>query len=297
MCRLLRRGRVPAPPAPPGAPRPRAAGPAARRPGCRPARSRRRWACRPSSVYNWETGRARIPVAPRAGAGRGAGHRGGHPAERSWRRAPDRAAPAPLTELRQLRRRTGLSQAHVARRIGATRHRLGAWERGERPPLSAVRRLAVVYGVPVARVARAAGVPPRPCSTCAGGPRATCRRCSWRCASGAASPSAAWRSAAAAAPSTVRGVGARSWAARRPVAGPGRAGRTDCRRARCWRPTRPHGEPRLSRARRGGGSAVDARTWRVGTIRSAEASRSPRTAASASARARRPAPRSPVSPS
>jgi transcriptional regulator with XRE-family HTH domain len=50
----------------------------------------------------------------------------------------------------------------VAARIGAGRHSVSAWERGQRPPLAAVRLLAGVYGVPVARVARAAGVtPPR----------------------------------------------------------------------------------------------------------------------------------------
>lgn len=64
------------------------------------------------------------------------------------------------SELRRLRRRTGPSQQVVARRIGTGRHSLGAWERGQQPPLVAVRRLATVYGVPVARVARAAGVTP-----------------------------------------------------------------------------------------------------------------------------------------
>ncbi|MDQ4051597.1 MAG: helix-turn-helix domain-containing protein, partial [Actinomycetota bacterium] len=66
--------------------------------------------------------------------------------------------PPAVSELRRLRRRTGLSQSRVAARIGVSRHSLGAWERGGRPPLSVLRPLAGVYGVPVATVARAAGV-------------------------------------------------------------------------------------------------------------------------------------------
>lgn len=114
----------------------------------------------PASIYNWESGRARIPqrhlpaIAEQLGL-----------AAADLRRYLS-AAPAavgggpPSSELRLLRRRTGLSQTQVARRIGVGRHSLGAWERGERPPLAALRRLAGVYGVPVARVARAAGVTP-----------------------------------------------------------------------------------------------------------------------------------------
>ena len=116
-----------------------------------------------SSIYNWEAGRARIPrchlpaLAERLGLDAAS-------LRRFLASAP--AAPAapepPLSELRRLRRRTGLSQSQVAARIGAGRHSLSAWERGQRPPLAAVRPLAGVYGVPVARVARAAGVtPPR----------------------------------------------------------------------------------------------------------------------------------------
>ena len=112
----------------------------------------------PSRVYNWEAGRSRIPVQHvtdlaevlRVEAGT---------LRAVLAHAPCTRAPASLTELRRLRRRTGLSQEHVARRVGTTRHRLGAWERGQQPPLHAVRRLAAVYGVPIAQVARAAGVP------------------------------------------------------------------------------------------------------------------------------------------
>jgi len=113
----------------------------------------------PSTVYNWEAGRVRVPAAHLPGLAAVLGvPADGLPALLSRRPAP----PAPTSALRRLRRRTGLSQERVAQRIGTTRHRVGAWERGERPPLWAVRRLAREYGVPVARVARASGVAPPP---------------------------------------------------------------------------------------------------------------------------------------
>ena len=113
----------------------------------------------PSTVYNWESGRARVPAARLPALGAALGVRADtlpalllHCSEK----------PAGSSTLRRLRRRTGLSQQNVAQRIGTTRHRVGAWERGERPPLWAVRRLAHEYGVTVARVARAADVAPSP---------------------------------------------------------------------------------------------------------------------------------------
>jgi transcriptional regulator with XRE-family HTH domain len=110
-----------------------------------------------ATVYNWESGRARIPLdrLPRLARVLGLEARVLHDLLTRARPVP----PTPRrTELTLLRRRTGLSRAAVAAAIGASRHSLGAWERGRRPPLSAVRRLADVYGVPVGVVARAAGV-------------------------------------------------------------------------------------------------------------------------------------------
>ncbi len=113
-----------------------------------------------ASVYNWETGRARLPVRHLTAVAEQLGLR-----PDAFRRLlaaspPEVAGGQHQSELRRLRRRTGLSQQLVAQRIGASRHSVGAWENGQRPPLVAVRRLAHVYGVPVARVARAAGVTP-----------------------------------------------------------------------------------------------------------------------------------------
>jgi len=112
---------------------------------------------RPSTVYNWEAGRARIPAAMFPGLADTLGTDVTRLVD-SLRNAPVVHRTAPSSELRRLRRRTGLTQEVVAARIGTTRHRIGTWERGGLPPLWAVRRLAAVYGVPVSRVARAAGV-------------------------------------------------------------------------------------------------------------------------------------------
>lgn len=114
-----------------------------------------------ATVYNWESGRARIPDQHLAGLASLVGT--SEPRLRQALRAAravEEAAPVP--PLRRLRRRTGLSQEAVARRIGVSRHRIGAWERGAVPPLWAVRALAAVYGVPVSRLARVAKIAPPP---------------------------------------------------------------------------------------------------------------------------------------
>ncbi|MBS45701.1 MAG: hypothetical protein CMH83_21510 [Nocardioides sp.] len=110
-----------------------------------------------STVYNWETGRARVPAATVAPLAAELG------VPRSTAATALAAVPAPTAQdvappLRRFRHRCGLSQVHVARRIGFPRHAVSAWEHGATPPLVAVRRLAGVYGVPVTRLARAAGV-------------------------------------------------------------------------------------------------------------------------------------------
>lgn len=53
---------------------------------------------------------------------------------------PTESSRSPVRPLRRLRRRTGLTQEAVARRIGSSRYRVGAWERGEVPPLLDPRR-------------------------------------------------------------------------------------------------------------------------------------------------------------
>ncbi len=116
---------------------------------------------RAATVYNWEAGRARIPDHLLPGLASSVGT-----SELRLRQvlqaAPPVAPVGPVPPLRRLRRRSGLSQEAVARRIGVSRHRIGSWERGARPPLWAVRALAAVYGVPVSRVAQVTGVPAPP---------------------------------------------------------------------------------------------------------------------------------------
>lgn len=148
-------------------PPPTPASPALHAPGLRRLRSAARLPAsrvaeavgvRPAHVYNWEAGRARLPARHLPTLAELLA------VEESQLRALLTAAPETVaaSPLRRLRRRTGLSQGAVAQRVGASRHSVGAWERGQVPPLGAVRRLARVYGVPVATVARAAGlVPPR----------------------------------------------------------------------------------------------------------------------------------------
>lgn len=60
--------------------------------------------------------------------------------------------------LRQLRVLAGLSQRAAAERVGVSRSTLRGYERGGRPPLLHVRRMAAAYDVPVAQVALACGV-------------------------------------------------------------------------------------------------------------------------------------------
>lgn len=111
-----------------------------------------------ANIYNWEAGRARIPAHHLATLAELLG------VEQQRLRRLLSAAPAahvsPVHPLRRLRRRTGLSQAQVAGRIGASRHTVGAWERGRRPPPGMLRPLATVYGVPLETVARATRTTP-----------------------------------------------------------------------------------------------------------------------------------------
>ena len=114
---------------------------------------------RPATVYNWESGRARLPVDHLPALAEA--FRLEVEALRDLlTRAPTTTPGTAATPLRRMRHRCGLSQSAVAARIGVSRHLVGSWERGARPPLAAVRRLASVYGRPVAVVARAAGVAP-----------------------------------------------------------------------------------------------------------------------------------------
>ena len=113
------------------------------------------------TIYNWESGRCRIPdqlLDPLAGAL-------GVPSARLRRllmTTPREAGPAsfdiPAPTLTNLRRRRGLTVTASARFVGVSRWSIRAWEdRRTVPPLWAIRRLATLYGVRAAEVAEACG--------------------------------------------------------------------------------------------------------------------------------------------
>lgn len=117
-----------------------------------------------STVYNWESGRVRIPEPHLATLAATLGlSPAGLAASLASPVLVNHRPDVPPSPLRRLRHRSRLSQSRAAAVAGVDRRSLGTWERGEvTPPLVALRRLGHVYGVPVATVARAAGVaPPR----------------------------------------------------------------------------------------------------------------------------------------
>jgi transcriptional regulator with XRE-family HTH domain len=111
------------------------------------------------TVFNWEAGRAGMPLdlLPRLAAMAGL--------EGDDLRAvlAVRAVPAPTrrSPLQHARVRRGWSQADLAHAVGVSRHLVGSWERGHAPRLAQQRRLARALGLEVAVVAGwyAAAVP------------------------------------------------------------------------------------------------------------------------------------------
>lgn len=110
----------------------------------------------PSTVYNWEAGRVRIP-ARHLPALSSQLLLPPEDLRRFLKSAPPEVRP-PDPPLRRFRRRAGLSQKDVARLLRVSRHSVGAWERGATPPLFAVRGLARVFGVSTSQIARVCGI-------------------------------------------------------------------------------------------------------------------------------------------
>ncbi len=112
------------------------------------------------TVYNWEAGRARVP-SHHLGALAEAFTLEVEALERllqrwsAWRPA---ATTPPVTPLRRLRRRTGLTQAELARRAGVGLTSLKSWEQGSPPTLQGLRGLARALELSTETVARATGL-------------------------------------------------------------------------------------------------------------------------------------------
>ena len=229
-------------------------------------------------VYNWESGKVRIPprhVSVLAELFQLEQERLRslltHPAA-----PPPAQAPKPVSQgLRRMRRRAGLSQTRVSHLVGVSRHCIGRWERGAAmPPLHAVRRLARLYGVPVSAVAAAAGVEAPPLldrRTWAAGdlPEALRILREW---SGMTQREVALRCACSSA-------AVRAW----------ENGRSEPRRALRRRLEAMYGLPRdaLLRAYGNGRAAVDPRSTRRGSMSSVDLGGLPDIAPMASSTARR----------
>ncbi|MDP3891317.1 helix-turn-helix domain-containing protein [Nocardioides sp.] len=112
----------------------------------------------PATVYNWEAGRVRIPAYALPGLAGALGTTVGALRHSLTHSAAAPPRPRTASGLRRLRLQRGLSQQSVAERTGRSRWSIRAWERGEPPPLHALRALADAYDVSVTEVADAAGV-------------------------------------------------------------------------------------------------------------------------------------------
>jgi transcriptional regulator with XRE-family HTH domain len=109
-------------------------------------------------VYNWELGACRIPAVFAPPLADLFGLESDTLGQQLWRTATYVRPPTPVGPLVRLRKGSGLSQREAAARLGVAQTHLRAWERGQRPPLGKVRRIALLYGVGVAQVTAAAGV-------------------------------------------------------------------------------------------------------------------------------------------
>jgi transcriptional regulator with XRE-family HTH domain len=111
-----------------------------------------------ATVYNWEHGRARIPLSKLPALAEALGSRP-EALGRVLRTAPHpRVERVGRSALARLRHRAGFNQAEASRRARVSRSQLRAWERGVTPPLAAARRLAWSYGCSMSAVASATGL-------------------------------------------------------------------------------------------------------------------------------------------
>ncbi|WP_186449792.1 MULTISPECIES: helix-turn-helix transcriptional regulator [unclassified Nocardioides] len=108
-----------------------------------------------ATVFNWEAGRAGMPLEllPRLASLIGAPAGSVTPRElRALLAAHQPRRSRHSGPLQRARARRGLTQARLADHLGVSRHLVGAWERGRAPRLAHQRRLAEVLGTDVATV-------------------------------------------------------------------------------------------------------------------------------------------------
>ncbi len=118
-----------------------------------------RLSVQPHTVYNWESGSARVPhrlLGPLAEVF----SMGIDDLERCLRQAPLRVLPGPgdRSPLRRLRLAAGQSQDQLSRSAGVGLSSLKAWEYGAAPALPAIRGLARALELPAPKLAHALGL-------------------------------------------------------------------------------------------------------------------------------------------
>ncbi|MEO9322828.1 helix-turn-helix transcriptional regulator [Nocardioides sp. C4-1] len=115
-----------------------------------------------ATVFNWESGRAGLPLdlLPRLQTVLGMTGPGGADQLVALLRRRREPVPTRRSPVRSARRSRGWSQDRLAAEVGVSRHLVGRWERGDAPQIGHQRHLARALGLDLAVVAGWFGTPP-----------------------------------------------------------------------------------------------------------------------------------------